>query len=205
MNKAAARFSGYSGFTDSLPQQPTQAQVRQLASKLKTYVNSTKFLKPGSQINVYDKKLKQGVKLPVTNVRYIATPGQKGITHQQFKDLAMRGIIANNPQLLRQAAAYKYVSGVTGKNALQLKQQQQQRIQEQQAAQQKKKALLGWLLGGGGAVIGAATPYIVQQIQKKPHTDQTYSTGLKTGIAGAAAGVGLAAFLSMMNKDKVLG
>ena len=202
MNKAAARFSGYSGFTDSLPQQPTQAQVRQLASKLKTYVNSTKFLKPGSQINVYDKKLKQGVKLPVTNVHYIATPGQKGISHQQFKDLAMRGIIKNDPQLLRQAAAYKYVSGVTGKNALQLKQQQQQRIKNKEKDSQKRKALMGWLLGGTGFVTAATIPYIAQELQDRPHSVDTYINGLKTGAGGAVAGVGLAALLNSMRDMK---
>ena len=202
MNKAAARFSGYSGFTDSMPQQPTQAQVRQLASKLKTYINSTKFLKPGSTINVYDKKLGQGMKLPVSNVSYTSALGEKGISHQQFKDLAMRGIIENNPDLLRQAAAYKYVTGVTGKNAQQLKQQQQQRIQDLQKAARKRKALLGWLLGGAGAIIGASTPYIVQQIQKRPHTQQTYARGARAGVAGAVTGAGLAAVLNMMNEVK---
>lgn len=202
MNKAAVRFSGYSGFTDSMPQQPTQAQVKQLAGKLKTYLNSTKFLKPGSTINVYDKALRQGIKLPVTSVSYTTAPGENGISHQQLKDLAMRGIIENNPDLLRQAASYKYVKGITGKNAQQLKQQQQQRIEEQQAARQKKKALLGWLLGSGGAIIGASAPYIIQQMQRRPHTAQTYARGAKTGIAGAAAGVGLAAFLNMMYSDK---
>lgn len=202
MRKTAARFSGYSGFTDSMPQQPTQAQVRQLASKLKTYVNSTKFLKPGSQINVYDKKLKQGIKLPVTNVSYITVPGQKGISHQQFKDLAMRGIIANDPQLLRQAAAYKYVSGVTGKNAQQLKQQQQQKIQDKEKASQKRKALLGWLLGGIGAASGAALPYVVQELQGRKHTSQTYADAAKTGAGGAVAGVGLAALLNSMRDMK---
>lgn len=202
MNKAAARFSGYSGFTDSLPQQPTQAQVKQLASKLKTYVNSTKFLRPGSQINVYDKKLKQGMKLPVTNVSYITAPGQRGISHQQFKDLAMRGIIENDPQLLRQAAAYKYVSGVTGKNALQLKQQQQQRIKNKEKDSQKRKALMGWLLGGTGFVTAAAIPYIAQQLQNRPHSVNTYINGLKTGAGGAVGGIGLAAILNAMRDMK---
>lgn len=202
MRKTAARFSGYSGFTDSMPQQPTQAQVRQLASKLKTYVNSTKFLKPGSQINVYDKKLKQGVKLPVTNVSYITAPGQKGISHQQFKDLAMKGIIENDPQLLRQAAAYKYVSGVTGKNALQLKQQQQQKIQDKEKESQKRKALMGWLLGGTGFVTAATIPYIAQELQDRPHSVSTYINGLKTGVGGAVAGVGLAALLNSMRDMK---
>ena len=121
------KFRGYTGWTESLPQNPTEKDIQSIAKKMKTYALSSKLLRQGSTMTVYDKKNAQGVKVPVTKVRSLTDMDDtKGIGPEQLKDLMMTAIINKDPQLIRQATKYKFMSGTYGLNAKQQKKKQKQ-------------------------------------------------------------------------------
>lgn len=197
------KFRGYTGWTDSLPQNPTEKDIQSIAKKMKTYALSSKLLRQGSTMTVYDKKNAQGVKVPVTKVRYMTDMDDtKGIGPEQLKDLMMTAIINKDPQLIRQATKYKFMSGTYGLNAKQQKKKQKQQFQKALQRQRKGRAALGWILGGSGAVAGASLPFLADALQQRPVTVGTALTGLKIGAIGLGSGVAVAAVLNSMKDMK---
>lgn len=197
------KFRGYTGWTDSLPQNPTDKDIQNISKKLKTYALSNKLLRQGSTMTVYDRGSSKGVKVPIKKLRYLTNPDDsQGLAPDQLKDLMMTAIINKDPQLIRKATQYKFLSGTYGLNEKQQKQRQKQQFQKDLQRQRKRRAALGWILGGTGAVAGASLPYIVDSLDQKKASPGTIAASLASGTAGAGAGIMVAGVLNSMKDLK---
>lgn len=178
----ANRILDYSKWTYSLPQNPTEKDYAQLASKLKTYVDSPKFLRQGSTVDEYDPQTGKRVKRPITNVIYRQTPGgPQGLSSQELRKKIQQALLTKDKQELEQASKYHYFTA----NKFQTLKQRR----KQQDKDKRKRILLEVLaFGTPAALAGASVPFITAARFGDPINAGTVIEAAKLGGVGFGAG-----------------
>lgn len=175
----------YAGWTDAAPQNLSQKDAQKLAKQLKTYVNSTKFVRNGSKIDKLDK---DGilVKTPVKNVKYYTdAQGSQPMTAKQLDDYIRTAIITKDPQMLQRASLYRFYKSTP------IKTQKQKTIQSM--AKYRKRlgrnaAIWSTVLG----VAGAALPIADRLTLKASIDKKTLQSATLLAIAGIGSGMAIA-------------
>ena len=180
----------YNSWTYSLPPQPTQKDYKQLSTKLKSFVGSSKFLREGSTIDEYDPQTGKRIKRPVHNVTYTQGLHQKGIPAQTYRRMIYDALNANDYDMMANLANYRYYNADTMPTKADL-----QKIKQQQRQKKTRRVLFNAaVLGGGGGQALGILPYVVkikdrQSIKKQDVIDSLQLTGL--GLIGGLTATGL--------------
>ena len=178
------KITDYSSFTYQLPSEATDKDYQKLSSKLKTFVQSPKFLRQGSTIDEYDPETGKRVKRPVSNVVYKESPNaEEGLPAEELRQLINRGIRENDRKALQQASKYQFYSAdkfVT----------QKERMKEEDKAKRKRIILMSLALGiplGAGL---ATVPFSNAKLMNKDITIKSYIDAAKMAALGLLIGTG---------------
>lgn len=185
----APKITDYSSFAYQLPQQPTDKDYEKLSSKLKTFVQSSKFLREGSTIDQYDPETGKRVKRPISNVVYKESPQTpQGLPAQQLRELISRGVRQQDRKALQQASKYQFYSAdkfIT----------QKERMKEEDKAKRKRIILMSLALGiplGAGL---ATVPFSNAKLMNNPVTAKHYIDAAKMAALGLLVGTGATALI----------
>lgn len=180
----------YNSWTYSLPPQPTQKDYKQLSTKLKSFVGSSKFLREGSTIDEYDPQTGKRIKRPVHNVTYTQGLHQKGIPAQTYRRMVYDALNANDYDMMANLANYRYYNADTMPTKSDL-----QKIKQQQRQKKTRRVLFNAavLAGGGGLALGIL-PYVVkiknnQKIKRQDIVNSAKLTGLGIGAGLTLTGL----------------
>lgn len=183
------KITDYSSFTYQLPQEATDKDYQKLSSKLKTFVQSSKFLRQGSTVDEYDPETGKRVKRPVSNVVYKESPqAQEGLPAQELRQLINRGIRENDREALQQASKYQFYSAdrfITQKERM------------KQEDKDKRKRIILWSLALGlplGAGL-AVTPFTHAKFMGNKIEPGHYINAAKMAVFGLLAGAGAAGLI----------
>ena len=188
------RVLDYAKWTYELPQNPSQKDYSQLSTKLKSYVESPKFLRQGSTIDQYDPQTGKRIKRPITNVIYRQRPGEKnGIPSQQLRALIYKALAKKDKAGLQRASKYHYF---TANKFLTQKQKRARQDKER-----RKRVLLEVLaFGAPTAVAAGSLPFISAKLYGDPINADTAIKAGKLGAAGFGIGVLGAGLLESMRE-----
>lgn len=181
----------YSSWTYNLPAEATQKDYQKLSSKLKTFVESSKFLRQGSTVDQYDPQTGKRIKRPVTNVVYKQHPDDQGLPSQELRELIQWGIMQKDKKALQEASKYHYYEAdkfIT----------QKERLKEQDKKRRKRILLTSLLVGlpAGGAL--AIVPFLDAKRMDKPINVGTAMDAGKMALLGLGTGVGAAGLMEMI-------
>lgn len=181
----------YSSWTYNLPAEASQKDYQRLASKLKTFVQSSKFLRQGSTVDQYDPQTGKRIKRPVSNVVYKQNPDDQGLPAEELRELIQWGIMHGDKKALQEAAKYHYYQAdkfIT----------QKQRAKEQDKKRRTRILLTSLAVGvpAGGAL--ALVPFINAKRMGDPINVRTAIDAGKMGLLGLGAGVGTAGILEAL-------
>lgn len=183
------RITDYSSFVYQLPETATDKDYQKLSSKLKTFVQSSKFLRQGSTVDEYDPQTGKRIKRPISNVIYKESPkAKKGIPAQKLRILINKGIRQNDRKALQRAARYQFFSAdrfLTQKQRLQLEDKDK-----------RKRVLLTSLAFGIPFGAGLATvPFLDAKLMHSPIDAKHYVDAAKLAALGLLLGTGTAAMI----------
>lgn len=185
----APKITDYSSFAYQLPQQPTDKDYEKLSSKLKTFVQSPKFLRQGSTIDEYDPQTGKRVKRPISNVVYKESPeDQEGLPAQQLRELINRGIRENDKKALQHASKYQFYSAdrfIT----------QKQRMKEEDKNKRKRILLTSLALGLPLGALLATVPFSNAKRMGDEVSAKHYMDSIKLAALGLLLGTGTTAVI----------
>ena len=185
----APKITDYSSFAYQLPQQPTDKDYEKLSSKLKTFVQSSKFLREGSTIDQYDPETGKRVKRPVSNVVYKESPqDQEGLPAQQLRQLINRGVRQQDRKALQQASKYQFYSAdkfIT----------QKERAKEDDKKKRKRIILTSLALGVPLGAVLSTVPFSNARLMNEELTPQHYTNAAKLAALGLLIGTGTTALI----------
>ena len=188
----APKITDYSSWTYQLPADASQKDYEKLSSKLKTFVESSKFLRQGSTVDEYDPQTGKRVKRPVTNVVYKETPqASQGLPAQELRELIQRGIMENDKKALQEASKYHYYSADKF-----ITQKERQKEEDKKA---RTRIILTSLAAGvpmGTAL--ALVPFINARRNGDPFTVGKVIDSAKMGLLGFGGGVAVAGLMEGM-------
>lgn len=178
----------FNSWTHSLPAGPTEKDYAQLANKLKTYVNSSKFVREGSVIDQYDPQTGKRIKRPITDVVYRQTPMSQGISSQQLRRQINMAILSGNKRMLKDVSKYRFYSGRKSRTSAQIKQTAQELQKQRQRNRRKRVIITAAILGGAGASLGLI-PFIHAKKTGQRFTMKNVIQSAKIGGAGLGTGL----------------
>lgn len=183
------KITDYSSWTYQLPKDPAQKDYEKLSSKLKTFVQSSKFLRQGSTVDEYDPQTGKRVKHPVTNVVYKETPeSSEGLPAEELRQLIQQGVLAGDKKALEEASKYHYYSAdrfVT----------QKQRQKEEDKKKRTRIILTSLAVGVPAGTALALIPFINARRHGDPITMGRIMDAGKMGLLGLAGGVATAGII----------
>lgn len=188
-----SNITDYTNWTYSLPQNPEQKDYKQLSSKLKSFVGSSKFLREGSTVDQYDPQTGKRIKRPIKNVIYSTSPNGSGIDAESLRDQINSALINNDYSQLQRLSKYHYYSADTLPSSIDIKQEQQQR----QRLRRRRILLQAVAFGGIGSTLGLL-PFINRKLKDQPVGLQDVKDSLKLTGAGIAGGLGTAGIIQLM-------
>lgn len=184
----------YNSWTYSLPPQPTQKDYKQLSTKLKSFVGSSKFLREGSTIDEYDPQTGKRIKRPVHNVTYTQGLHQKGIPAQTYRRMVYDALNANDYDMMANLANYRYYNADTMPTKADL-----QKIKQQQRQKKTRRVLFNTaLLAGGGGLALGILPYVVKIKNNQKIKKQDIVNSAKLAGLGIGAGLTLTGLMESM-------
>ena len=179
-------ITDYSSWTYNLPAEATQKDYQKLSSKLKTFVQSSKFLRQGSTVDEYDPQTGKRVKRPISNVVYKQSPdSQQGLPAQELRMLIQQGVMQGDKKALEQASKYHYYTAdkfIT----------QKQRQKEEDKRHRKRVLLTALAVGVPTGSLLALVPFINAARMDRQITVGTAMDAGKMGALGLGAGVAVA-------------
>ena len=181
----APKITDYSSWTYQLPAQATQKDYEKLSSKLKTFVQSSKFLRQGSTVDEYDPQTGKRIKRPVVNVVYKQHPDDQGLPSQELRELIQWGIMQKDKKALQEASKYHYYTAdkfITEK----------QRLKEEDKRRRKRILLTTLAVGVPAGGLLALVPFIDAARMDRPINVGTAMDAGKMGLLGLSTGVAAA-------------
>lgn len=187
----AQKITDYSGWTYSLPSQPQQKDWKQLQNKLKTYSESSKFLRQGSTIQQYDQKSGKLVRKPIYNVIHTINQDDKhGIKAQDLRDMIRQSVLTGDRQLMNDVSQYRYVTADKFVS-------QKQRQAQQDRIRRKRILITTLVLGGAGSLLGLV-PLISHYKRGESFNKKIVKDSLLAGGLGMAGGIGLTGLIELL-------
>ena len=178
-----SQITDYSSWTYNLPAEASQKDYEKLSSKLKTFVQSSKFLRQGSTVDEYDPQTGKRVKRPVSNVIYKETPeSTEGLPAEELRELIQKGIMEQDKKALEEASKYHYYTAdrfVTEK----------QKAKEQDKRRRKRIILTSLAVGVPAGSALALAHIINARKMGDPITVGKVVDAAKLGALGLGGGV----------------
>lgn len=183
------RITDYSSFVYQLPVEPTDKDYQKLSSKLKTFVQSPKFLRQGSTIDQYDPQTGKRIKRPISNVVYKQSPyDQEGLPAQELRQLINKAVRENDKNALQQASKYQFFSADRFIS-------QKERLKEEDKKKRKRILLMSLILGvpiGAGL---ATVPFSNAKLMGDKVQTRHYVDSAKLAVLGFLLGTGTAGLI----------
>ena len=180
------KITDYSSWTYSLPANASQKDYQKLSSKLKAFVQSSKFLREGSTVDEYDPQTGKRIKRPVTNVVYKETPqSSEGLPAEELRQLIQQGVLEGNKEALEEASKYHYYTADKFIS-------QKQRQKEEDKKRRTRIILTSLAVGVPAGTALALIPFINARKYGDPINVGRVLDAGKMGLLGLGLGVGTA-------------